>query len=69
MSLPISFPADVSYQASDCAVKVRVTDLHQAQAIQAFAAANGFAFPAPPNARPVYFCSAKTHTNGEVLWA
>lgn len=69
MSLPDRFPADVTYRASDCAVAVRVTDLHQAKAVQSFAQQNNFACPAPSDVRPVYHCSAKTHPNSEVLWA
>ena len=69
MSLPTKFPADVTYKASDCAVAVRVTDMHQAEAVETFARQNQFACPAPSDARPVYHCAAKTHPNREVLWA
>jgi hypothetical protein len=69
MSLPDRFPADVTYCASDGAIAVRVNDMHQAMAVQAFAQKHNFAFPAPSDARPVFHCSAKTHPNSEVLWA
>ena len=69
MNQPVQFPAEVTYQASDCAVAVRVSDLNQARAVEDFARHQQFACPAPSDARPVYRCAAKTHPNGEVLWA
>lgn len=62
-------PAPVRYLATDMAIEVAVSTAHEAQAIERFAKANGFACPAPQDARPVYHCIARTHPNGEVLWA
>lgn len=69
MSTSISFPASITYRATDCVVAVRVLDQVQAAAVESFARANNFACPASPHDRPVYHCSAKTHPNDEVLWA
>lgn len=68
-SLPQCFPAEITYRASDCAVSVRVIDEIQAAAVVEFARKNHFEHPAPGTVRPVYHCAAKTHANGEVLWA
>jgi hypothetical protein len=69
MSTSKRFPTDITYQATDCVVAVRVIDHVQAAAVESFAKANDFACPASPHVRPVYHCSAKTHPNDEVLWA
>ena len=62
-------PAPVRYLAPDMAIEVSVKDEHEAKAVKDFAMANGFEVPAPPEARPVYHCTARTHANAEVLWA
>lgn len=61
-------PVTVTYKATDMVVAVRCTDETQRQAVMKFAADARFACPADAQARPVYYCNARTHPNGEVLW-
>jgi hypothetical protein len=68
ISMNLTTAQEVRYQAADMVIAVCCQDEAQAKAVRTFAAANGFACPAPQAAKPMHFATAKTHGNGEVRW-